>query len=479
MSGGESFARFVGAVTLLGLFAPRPEAPAPDKRLFGADGIAACSELIDGAHPDTNGLRRLQLILARAIHHIEVKDYSGAISDVDKARGEAKALNLIGNPYFDQSFGLSFDLIGAQATYLSGDAAAAREIGLRTASRTNFGFFPMVSAVSFSTALRTSSPAEDAALTARDRVMPIYGQAHASRLEELGRFADAARLRDALTVKNRNLDSENPLAWLQATAALSWALAGDWTRAEDHAIQARAGIDQADSDGKPDPNRPGVIEALDLYAVLKTAHDGHIDDARRNFAARSEWTVVSFGDVAATTSLLRKDARPDQLTGALTKSEDDLWKAREDKVRAIFLKQINDGKREYSNILPFARVDEYEKTSGKVWKGDRTGVISDNPGKNSRFYTLDPKELEPIYRVVAPDSLLLDAAVIAKARGFKGFVYVGSNLIWANARVEFGNPGEHDMIDPFYIDADAVIAELRPLIPSPEDLAARQKPGKS
>jgi hypothetical protein len=37
---------------------------------------------------------------------------------VGKARAEAQAANLIGNPYFDRSMGLSFDLLerGAAAT---------------------------------------------------------------------------------------------------------------------------------------------------------------------------------------------------------------------------------------------------------------------------------------------------------------------------------------------------------------------------
>lgn len=479
MSGGESFARFMGAVTLLGLFAPRPEQADPEKRLKGAEGIAACNELIDGPHAESNGLRRLELILARSIHRMEAKDYTGAFGDVEKARAEAQTLGLVGNPYFDQSFGLSFDLLGSQDLFLSGDIDGARRIGYRSAQKYRFGFFPMMSWVFYSGSVRTFSADEDAALSARDKVIPRFVQAHAARLEELGRFADAAQLRDALLAETLNLDSEAPPAWLTASAALSWAMAGDWTRAEDHATRARAAIDKADADGKPDGNRSGVIEALDLLAVLRTAHEGHLDEARRLFAGRSEWSPAMFGIVAATNHMLRQGARPDQLVGALAQSDDQMWKTRDDKSRASLLAQVADGKREYFNILPFARVDEYEKTSRKVWKGDRTGIIADKPFKNSKFYRLDPVQLEPIYRVVAPDSQLLDAAIIAKARGFKGFVFVGSNATWSVSFVEFGNPGDADMIPQFYLDADAVIAELRPLIPSPEDLAAREKAGKS
>ncbi len=478
MSDGESIARLIGAVTLLGLFAPARESPDPDKRLFGAEGVAVCSQLLDGAKPEANGLRRLRLILARAIHWMEAKDYPAALADVEKARSEAKALNLVGNAYFDQSFGLSFDLLGARATYLNGDAAAAREIGLRTAARTRFGFYPVMTAAYFSDALRTSSPAEDAALAARDRITAGFAQFHAMRLDELGKFAEAARLRDGLKIRLYNFNSELTMSWLDATAGLSWALAGDWPRAEERIIRAKAMIDQADADGKPDSDRANVIEVMDLYGVLKSFHDGHADDARRSFGARSEWSAPSFGAIVATTRLLRAGATPGQLIGALAKTEDQLWKEREDKSRAYMLKRISGGKTEFNNIVSFSSVDEYEKVSRKVWKGDRTGVISKNPAKNSRYFMLTPGSLEPIDAKVAPDALLLDAALIAKARGFKGFVYLRSNRTWSDTSVQFGNPGDPDMIDSFYLDADAVIAELRQLIPSPEELAARDKAGK-
>ena len=72
MSAGESLARLVGAVTLLGIFAPRVESPDPSKRQFGQAGVGACTSLIDGEKQETNLARRLPLILARALHRIEV-----------------------------------------------------------------------------------------------------------------------------------------------------------------------------------------------------------------------------------------------------------------------------------------------------------------------------------------------------------------------------------------------------------------------
>jgi hypothetical protein len=475
MSGGESFARFVGAVTLLGIFAPRPERADFSKRLTGKAGIEACTQVIDGPHADGNSLRRLQLILARAVHRIEATDYAGANADVEKARAEAKAINLVGNPYFDQSLGLSFDLLEAEIAYLTGDGAKAREIGLRNAARTSFSYMPMVLGFGFFDVNRTSSPIEDAVMRAKIRVLPGLTPQFAGRLEELGRFAEAAQLRDASAALTATSNSENLQASHHAFGAISWALAGDWEKAEWRAKTAREEIDQADAAGKPFAFRAQVIEILDLYAVLKLAHDGHVDDARRNFAARSEWPQATFGALVAITRLLRAGAKPDQLTGLLAKSEDAMWDERHTKAYAIALNRIQTSDPLYGYILPFAKINEYEMVSRKVWKGDRSGVISETPTKNSRFYSLNPRALEPIYRIVSPDALLLNAAVIAKARGFKGFVYQGNTATMVFHFVEFGNPGEQDMIDPFYIDADAVIAELRQLMPPPEELDARDK----
>lgn len=128
MSAGEGIARFIGAVTLLGLFAPAVEQPSPAARLFGERGIAACSQLIDGPGRESSVVRRLPLILARALHRIEAGDYRAAILDVALARKEADVAGLATNPYFARSLGISFDMIEAEALFAAGDVDAARDV---------------------------------------------------------------------------------------------------------------------------------------------------------------------------------------------------------------------------------------------------------------------------------------------------------------------------------------------------------------
>jgi hypothetical protein len=51
--------------------------------------VEACTRLIDDPQKgEHNVIRRLPLILARAAHRIEAKDFSGAAADVGKARAE-------------------------------------------------------------------------------------------------------------------------------------------------------------------------------------------------------------------------------------------------------------------------------------------------------------------------------------------------------------------------------------------------------
>ncbi|MFD2578137.1 hypothetical protein ACFSTD_04910 [Novosphingobium colocasiae] len=74
-----------------------------------------------------------------------------------------------------------------------------------------------------------------------------------------------------------------------------------------------------------------------------------------------------------------------------------------------------------------------------------------------------------------PEALLLHGALQAKAKGFAGLVILTLPERPSVAYVEFGNPGDADMTADGYLDADTVIAALRPVFPSPEDLAARRK----
>lgn len=480
MSDTEKFARLMGAITLLGIFAPRPEVAEPGARLFAEAGVEACSALIDGADQpehvsaDHNILRRVPLILARAAHQIEAKNYTAAIADVHKARDEAAAAHLVGNPYFDRSMGLSFDQLESIALVLSGDATAARDLSLRHARAMPYSFFGLASANAYAWANTIGDPIEDSYNAALDRLTLSGPIIHASRLEFLGRFEEAATLREITLANLMELrtDAKPTIFWVQSAIAL--AMAGQWDLAKTRADQARKGIDDADTAGKPDQFKDQVIECLDFFQILVLAHDGKIEDARRNFAARSAWSHVGTGAVLAETEILRKDARPEQLFGALAVGRDKLQADLRQHTQAQMLKRIADNQVVFGEIISYAQIDQYEQLSKPVWNTDKSAIIAANPALNSSFWPLSTRAIPTAWSITRPDALLLHAALQAKARGYKGFVYSQNAGLSGSADVLFGNPGEPTMPPQLYLDADAVIAELRQVIPSPTELAARR-----
>ena len=144
MTAGESAARLLGAVTLLALFAPPPEAADASKRKFGAEGVTACTGILEGEKAEGNARRRIPLILARALHRIEAKDYDAAIADVALARGEAGTAGLTADPYFNRSMGLSFDQVEAAALVRKGQVADAMRVSLAAAPQHRFSLMPLV-----------------------------------------------------------------------------------------------------------------------------------------------------------------------------------------------------------------------------------------------------------------------------------------------------------------------------------------------
>jgi hypothetical protein len=475
MSDIETFARVVSLIAVVGLLAPQPEQADASKRLFGDKGVEACNALIEaGAGREKNTLRLLPLILARSAHHIEAKQYKEALADVALARGEAKAAGLVENPYFARSMGLSFDRFESFARLRMGDAAGAREVSLGHIDTMAYSFVPVLTAQDFAWANRQSTPREESAHVAADRLINTAAVWHANRLEELGRFAEAADLREAILNRLNSLITTGPAAWPYALAAISHALAGDWSQAKRRADDARAYIDKQDAEGKTYNDRPAVVEALDFYGVQALAHEGKLDEARRNFAARSQWNV-SYGAILQVSDSLRKGAKPEQLFGALAKSADEQWEEKRRRTLAQQLQSDTNNQTLFSNILPYAKVGDYEKLSRNVWRTDKSRMLDDKPMKDSKFYTVSTYAMPDISPFARQDALVLHCALMAKAKGFKGFLFIKGTQINDFASVMFGNPGDANMPAALYSDADAVIAELRQVIPPPEELEARQK----
>lgn len=475
MSGGERAARVLGAIALVGLLAPQPESPDASKRKFGAEGVAACTSLIDGDKKETNAKRRAHLILARALHRIEAKDYDAALADAALARREMAESGLSADPYYARSQGRAPDLIEAAALYRMGKPAQAEEAALRGMENVRHNLFGLVMVPGYMLATRTGSEAELRYLGWRSRASAPTLRFEAARLEEFGRFADAARAYDGLIDYNRVNTPKNILSIRLAEAAVAHALAGHADVAAERARDAQANFDQRKADGKPEGDDAAFVEVMDLYGIVHLADSGDVKGARRLFAARSQWVAASFGAVTEVTRRLRTGAAADELIGGLGKDVDQLWADRDAKLRAATLAKDSDNKTLFGLIPAADQAGEYEALSKTIWRTDKSKllIVPKKPPENGNKF-----EVLIGYAPLMPsiDGYALHAALLAKARGKQGFIItpiVQNGLI--AALFITGDRGAPGLPEGMFNDAETVIADLSPVIPAPETLEARRK----
>lgn len=475
MSAGESIARLIALSAVIGLLAPPPEAPDASKRKFGAAGVTACDGILSGEKAEGNPVRRIPLILARALHRIEAKDYAGAIADVTAARNEARTAGLAGNPYFDRSTGLGFDLIEAQALLRMGKVEEAREVNARGAQSAPFSYYPLLVVRNMS--VYSSVPItgkEEAQLRSLAKLSPAMTFDLAALLDEAGRFGDSAEairsLDDFQTTAYHDDNSDGVSLLLGTGLANSYALANDWANAEFFDARNQKLISQLRSDGKEVKNEALIVERMDFFSIVKLARDGKLTEARRTFAARSRWTAPTFGQVVEMNRRLRLGAKPEELFGFLADTPETLIERRRKESLARLLERDKDNKSLFKYILPYASVSGYERLSGRVWNTGNNKIVAREKRPKSDVYMLSVFDAEALTQ---PEILLLHAALQAKARGFNGLVF---RLIPDDPRVAFvyfTNRGASGISGQQYLDADAVIADLRKVIPSPQDIKER------
>jgi hypothetical protein len=471
---GETAARLIGAVTLLGLFAPAPEAPDASKRKFGEAGVAACTSVLAGDKAEGNASRRLGLILGRAIHQIEAKNYQAAIDDVAMARREAKAAGMMENPYFVRSRARSFDLIESAALLRMGRAADARAVSLRSADGLEYSVFGLLGTPTYEGYNLMPSEEEDRLLQWQTRLVPFAASIRADRLELAGRFAEAARLRDALVEFDTEHTPELNDSTIMAKAAISHALAGNAEAAGERARAARANAEKRKGDGKPENDLAEYVELMDLYEILETARRGDAKAARRLFAARSQWVGASLGSVMEVNKRLRDGAAPDDLIGGLAKDGTQLWNEQSETKKAVLLAKDSDNKTLFALAHGLRPAGTYEALSKNVWRTDKSKLIFKtkmDPAKSKMELMFVPMA-DP---AASMEAYVLHAALIAKSRGHQGFVFmpiISTGIAGASFRT--GNRGEKGFPEDLFITADDAIAKLSPLFPTPAEIKAKR-----
>lgn len=472
VTGGETAARLLGAVTLLGIFAPPPEAADASKRKFAAEGVAVCSALLTGEKQEGNPPRRVGLIMARAVHQIEAKNFAAAIADADLAQKEAETAGLMADPYYARSRGHGFDLIRAAALFRQGKVAEARDMAIRNAGLVKHSFLGLSGNV-YSQMVQSGTPAEAEYYSWLTRGTALAGRNEAARLEELGQFKEAATIREA-QIDHLAILNELKSSVVLAESAVANALAGNRELGRQRAREAQANFDQRKSDGKPESNAAEFVELIDLYRIVDMADGGDLKGARRLFSARSQWIAPSFGMVTEVTRRLLVGATADERIGGLSRDPAQLWADRTATTTAAMLEKDSDNKTLFYLMRDPTPASAYEALSKDVWNVKKSKIV----------LTVKPKDGKPrkydtfllLGNIQATfEGYLLHAALLAKSRGQQGFIITALPAgNYLGALVLTGNRGEPGLPAALYNDADQVITDLSPIIPSPDMLKARR-----
>lgn len=478
MSGGESAVRVLALAAVIGLLAPPPEQADISKRKFGADGVSVCTQVLAGEKAESNPERKLKLIMARAIHQIEAKNYDQAIADISLARQEARTSGLWDDPYFRRSMGLSFDQIEAAALLRQKKFAEADAKALASLETVRFSLASLVELSDYSDFVEGMLPQNLAYAEYLTRLLPITSLTRIAALQEAGKFDEAARMaedgvqfdqsfRDV--VKDKKFQ---PSSWPLAAAALAHALAGHWDLAAKRAAEARANDKNRVSEGQPEESRGRTAETLDLYEVLNLAHSGNLAGARRLFTGRSEWVSPTFGAILETNRQLRPGAKPEDLIGPLAKSAQEMWADRREAKLAEKLAKDSNNQTLFDLIVPYNRAGAYEAVSGKVWKTDKSKILLK---KKAESDIQQVAFLYPSVSNVRYDAILLHTALVAKSKGYKTILFMPFKNDYGSVIVRMGNPGDSILPASYSVDADEVIKALSPVIPEPAALKAKRQ----
>lgn len=459
---GETAARLLGAVTLLGLFAPPPESASPSQRLSGQEGIAACDTLlVSGDAGEGNVVRRIQLHQARAIHRIEAKNYPGAIEDLRAL--EAGQAAYVATDDYKYGLGLSTGYIEALALAAMGKTQDAADKALTLGETVPYdlqGNLRIGGLVNLSDRYGSREQAYHDRLV---RMMPLTLLSRADARLKVRDYRGAAQDYDQLVslLGSYNEAQNNPIG-IAATSALYWYLAGDKAMAATRESEARNFVDKQSAAGKSPTQQ---IELLDFLNIAKLIDQGDLRQARLLFAGRTKWSAPSPYIQADIAERLRKDAKPDDLIGLLAKAPAD-FPAEAKATRLSLLNAAGEkGERRFSAMAPVVTRAAFDKYAVQLWKPGNSRYFAKKINEKSDSWTVNT--LRDGGGVEGGYALMLATALEAKKRGHSHFAFSPYRLSPNLAQVRMGDNANAQVPAAIAFSTDQVIADLRPLFPMP------------
>jgi tetratricopeptide (TPR) repeat protein len=481
VTAGETAARLLGAVTLLGLFAPRQEGADESARLPGAEGVAICGEALAA---ESNDVRRAQLILATAVHHIEARQFDQAIAAARQVATDRPAF--AATPAFRRSLYLTALDIEATALLELGRTDEAVAKALEMAAAAPYDVVNQLRA-SFYVGYATHwGPAETAFYDNLARLYPDSLLTRGVNREMNGDVTGALADYDLyMRMHDDQLGGVN--ASLRTRIALSHALSGNAERAaalirqantpppappgkggdaqpQPQPAGAAAPAPQAEAQAAPQPNAVEV-EMNDLYRVWEAASAGDMERARTLYSARSRWVYLDAALRARLVARLRQGATPAQLTGPLAQTPEEIIAAARTERRTGAFGAKGAGAFLFGRRQPYYSPEDFVRFSRDTWRTDGSRIVDFPMDEEGHYRTYSSTRVGG--GTPAGYALLLHAALLAHSQGRNAFTLFPTRGSIATLSVRFGNRGEAGMIEPLTFDTERVIADLTPVIPQP------------
>ncbi len=474
-SGAELAGRLLMIMATAGLAGVGEKADT-SKRLTGPEAVSACDAAIAR---ETDPIRKVQLTLARSIHHIEAKEYEPALADARAA--PALAGGSANELVFRHSLMLSSLELEAAALVRLNRPAEAEAAAIKMAAASPYDLIAQERASRYVGLTVEMTPAKKDYLDRFARIWPkgLFSRATAS--EWVGDYLAAADDDRAFVdlsagfVQDKAAVSPQPA--IDARRAVALALGGDMTQSNEFAAETRRTIDDLIQTGKA-LNFQGVIneaeELLDFQSIAALLDAGKGAQARAAFAARSRWVAPTPPAVADLTVKLRKGAAPGELTGALARDPAAI-RANGLVARAGAITGAADADTAlYAAIRPPVSAGDYSTWDDDVWNTDDSPFLVKKTGKET--YSGDFVFLKHANGIATGDALLMHCALLARAQGKAGFVLLPVRTRLDATIVRFGDPGDPGIPARAMNDAATIIAALSVEFPDPKIKTEHPKP---
>jgi hypothetical protein len=455
-------ARLVAITAVVGLLLPQREGPDPKKRQSGADGIKSCDEALDGKTPASDGGRRIELILARALHRMETADWDGAIADLHSLPTDQPALTA--TRAYRQSLGLTAMYFEALALVGKGNFPAAEKLGLQMAERAPYDENTMRRAAVFVPLLDGYGPDKARFLDQLVRMSPADLTFRAAERATAGQFAQSGDDYLAYSILLRTIPKDAGYI-MEQRAAIAYRLAGKTAQADTLLVEARAEADADALAGRHANFAQNFAEGTDFYAILVALDSGQALHARNLFAARSQWSSIAAGLVAEASRRLENVGTPTEQSASPIQSRRAILAETTKRQITAINYTGPDGNWRWGSFLPAFNDSDFDSFTNNVWRGDKSRYIADKPNDdwNAQWISV----VRNGSGIPGAYALLLHLAVAAKAQGKSGFMLVPPQRATFQLFFRIGNPGDKDIVAPVLFNADTVITDLGPYFPRP------------